>query len=42
MEGATNDNERFFVSADFNYFRKRMWRGPTNDDEGFAVSADLK
>ena len=40
--GPTNDDEGFFISADFKSFRKEMWRGPTNDDEGFFVSADFK
>ena len=41
----SNDDEGFFVSADFKCFRKGVWglgRGPTNDDERFFVSADFK
>ena len=43
--GATNDDEGFFVSADFKCFRKGgvgMGRVPNNDGEGFIVSADFK
>ena len=37
-KGPINDDEGFFVSADFKCFRK----GPSNDDEGISVSVDFK
>ena len=41
--GPSNDDEGFFVSADFNCFRKgcEPGKGPNNDDKGFFVFADF-
>ena len=37
--GPSNDDEGFFVSADFKCFRKgcEPGKGPNNDDKGFFV-----